>query len=465
LTTFDLVIEGGHLFIDSDLHQANVAVENGKVAKISKLPLSGSKKLSLEGKILIPGLIDIHSHMREPGYTYKEDYVTGSRAAAAGGVTMFVDMPNVRPPTDSLREFKNKKKIASEKSVVDFNHFVFPKLDQISSVARAGCAGFKVFMIKGEYPYDERVCVEDRGELYKIFKAISPTGLPCAVHPSDTSLIKTLYKERIASNPHEPKFVSYGKAFTDDAVYATSVSTLLFLAAKTGVRLHILHVQAQSAIDLIRKAKQSRKIKVTAEVDPLFLLTTKADLDRRGPLVIPGGLFSENRSKTIWSALKDGTIDVISTDHAPHSKSEILKTAAKDPLLAPFGSPQLEHYLSVLLTKVNNGELNLNQLVNLTCTNPARIVNVYPRKGTIRAGSDADLVVIDMKREKVLSSDRLYTKVGWSPYEGKKVKGAPIMTFVRGELVMENGEVLANPGNGKFIPSLKNFKIHNKKLS
>lgn len=451
MTTFDLVIEGAQVFIDFNLHRANVAVENGKIAKISKLPLKGTKRLKLEGKILIPGLIDIHSHMREPGYTYKEDYITGSRAAAAGGVTMFVDMPNVKPPTDSLREFKIKKKIASEKSVVDFNHFIFPKLDQISSVARAGCAGFKIFMIKGEYPYDKRVCIEDRGEIYKIFKRISSTGLPCAIHPSDTSLIETMYKERIASRPHEPKFISYGKAFTDETVYATSVSTILFLAAATGVRIHILHVQSESAIDLIRKAKQSKKINVTAEVDPLFILTTKADLDRKGPLVIPGGLFSKSRSKAIWSALKEGTIDAISTDHAPHSKSEILKTAAKDPLLAPFGSPQLEHYLSVLLTAVNNGELSLSQLVRVVCTNPARIVNVYPRKGSIRVGSDADLVVIDMKREKTLSGERLYTKVGWSPYEGKKVKGLPVMTFVRGELVMENGKVLAKPGDGKFI--------------
>ena len=463
MTIFDLVIEDAHVFIDSDLHRANVAVENGKIAKISKLPLNSSKKLSTEGKILIPGLIDIHSHMREPGYTYKEDYATGSRAAAAGGVTMFVDMPNVKPPTDSLKEFKIKRKIASEKSVVDFNHFIFPKLDQISSVARAGCAGFKIFMIKGEYPYDEHVCVEDRGEIYKIFKAISATGLPCAVHPSDTSLIKTLYKERIASRPHEPKFVSYGKAFTDESVYATSVSTILYLAAATGVRIHILHVQSESAIDLIRKAKQS-KMKVTAEVDPLFVLTTKADLDRRGPLVIPGGLFSKNRSKAIWSALKDATIDAIATDHAPHSKSEILKTAEKDPLLAPFGTPQLEHYLSVFLTAVNHGELSLSQLVRATCTNPARIVNVYPRKGTIRVGADADLVLIDMKKEKTLSNKRLYTKVGWSPYEGKKVKGVPIMTFVRGEPVMENGDVVAKPGNGKFI-SPRTFESHNKQLT
>lgn len=452
--TYDLVIEGAHVFIDSDLHQANIAVENGKIAKISKLPMYGSKKLTLEGKILLPGLIDIHSHMREPGYTYKEDYATGSMAAAAGGVTMFVDMPNVKPPTDSLTEFEIKRKLASEKSIVDFNHFVFPKLNQISLVARAGCAGFKFFMIKGEYPYDERVCIEDHGEIYKIFKTISLTGLPCVVHPSDNSLIKALYEERIVSRSTEPKFVSYGKAFTDETVYSTSVSTLLFLAAKTGVTLHILHVQAESAIDLIRKAKQSRNVNVTAEIDPLFLLTSKTDLARLGPLVIPGGLFSEKRSKAIWSALKDGTIDAISTDHAPHAKSEILKTAARSPLLAPFGSPQLEHYLPVLLTKVNSGVLNISQLVGATSTNPARIVNVYPRKGIIRVGSDADLVVIDMKMKKILSNDRLYTKVGWSPYEGKKVKGVPIMTFVRGELVMENGEVLAKPGVGKFIPPI-----------
>jgi dihydroorotase (multifunctional complex type) len=454
MSVFDLSISGAKICTEEGLVEANLAIEDGVIAAISKLEPSASHKIRLDGQLVIPGLVDIHAHMREPGYTYKEDFETGSRAAAAGGVTMFVDMPNTHPPTDGLLEFKEKRRMAEQKSVVDFNHFVFPKLSEISRVAGAGAAGFKIFMLKGEYPYDPRVCIDDVGRISEAFHEVSRTGLPCAVHPSDLTKIRELYDDRRRKHPRERKYVSYAKAFTDESVYVTAVSKLLGLASETGVRLHLLHTHSQAVVAIIQRARR-QGLRVTSEIDPVFLLTEPADLSRLGPLAVPGGVFAKRRNDSLWRAIRTGSIDVVATDHAPHTSEEIIRMAEEDPFLAPFGTPQLEHYLSAMLTQVHRGFLTLPKLVRVISTNPSKVVGVYPRKGAISVGSDADLVIVDMKRETKISNECLYTKVGWSPYAGKILKGIPIMTLVRGQPVMENGMVVGKMGMGRFVAPLQ----------
>ena len=178
MTDYDLVIEGARIFTGGELVEANLGISGEKIAAMSKDRLTGSKTLRVPGKVVLPGIVDMHAHIRDPGYTYKEDFETAGRAAAAGGVTMFVDMPNVEPPTASLETFEQKKKIAGAKSMVDFNHFVFPTLSEVPKVAAAGAAGFKIFMVRGAYPHDPRICVEDHGMLYRMFAAVQKTGLP-----------------------------------------------------------------------------------------------------------------------------------------------------------------------------------------------------------------------------------------------------------------------------------------------
>jgi dihydroorotase len=453
LTSFDLAIEDARLLVDGDLVEANIGIESGVVAVLSKAPLKATAKLRLPGKIVLPGIVDLHSHIRDPGYTYKEDFETGSRAAAAGGVTMFVDMPNVEPPTDSLKTFEAKKKIAGKKSIVDFNHFVFPRIPEIPKVAKAGAAGFKIFMVRGAYPHDPRICVEDHGELYRAFVAIEETGLPCLVHPSNMSLFETFYEQHRRDEPKDPKFISFGKAYIEEEIYGSSVSVLVMLAKRSGVRLHLVHTHSEMAIGILREAKAAG-YDITAQADPKYFITTKDELRRLGPLVLPGGLLSQHRVETVWDALRTGVIDVLATDHAPHTRDEVEKMMAKDPWKAPFGCPQLEHYLSVFLNEVNRGTISLAQLVRVASANPARIINIYPKKGVIQVGSDADLVVVDMKGEKKLTSDKVYTKVGWTPYEGRKVKGVPVATIRRGEIIMQDGDVVGKPGSGKFIAPL-----------
>ena len=453
MTDYSLVLEGAKVFVGGDLVEANLGIDGEKIAAVSRDRLSGANRVKLTGKVILPGVVDMHSHIRDPGYTYKEDFATASMAAAAGGVTMFVDMPNVEPPTASLKTFEEKKKIASSKSMVDFNHFVFPTLSEVEKVAAAGAAGYKIFMVKGAYPHDPRICVEDHGTLLQMFRAIQKTGLPCLVHPSNMSLFEEFYREHRKAEPKDKEYISFGKAYIEELIYGTSVSILVMLAKKTGVRLHLVHTHSEMAIDEIRRAKEEG-YDITAQADPKYFITTEEELKRLGPLVLPGGLLAKHRVETVWNALNTDIIDVLATDHAPHTKKEVLTTMEKDPWTAPFGCPQLEHYLSVFLTEVSRGRMSLSQLVKISSSNPAKILGVYPRKGAIQVGADADLAVVDLKAEKVLTGEKVYSKVGWTPYEGRRVKGIPVMTVRRGEVIMEDGEVTGKQGTGKFVPPL-----------
>jgi dihydroorotase (multifunctional complex type) len=450
MTSYSLVIEGARVFTAGELVEANLGIEGERIATISRDSLSGGKKLRLPGKVVLPGVVDMHAHIRDPGYTYKEDFTTGSRAAAAGGVTMFVDMPNVEPPTASLETFEQKKKIAGAKSVIDFNHFVFPTVSEVQKVAAAGAAGFKIFMVRGAYPHDPRICVEDHGELYRMFAAVQKTGLPCLVHPSNMSLFEEFYKEHRKAEPKDKEYISFGKAYVEELIYGTSVSILVMLAKRTGVRLHLVHTHSAMAIEIIRKAKEEG-YDITAQADPKYFITTVEELRRLGPLVLPGGLLAKERVETVWKALNSGVIDVLATDHAPHTRKEVIETMERDPWKAPFGCPQLEHYLSVFLNEVNRGKMSLGQLVTVASTNPARILGVHPRKGAIQVGADADLVVFDAKRKHTISAKTHHMRVDYSMFEGIQVTGMPDVVLSRGRVVVEADRFMGRAGAGEFL--------------
>lgn len=403
------------------------------------------------GKWVLPGLIDMHAHTRVPGYEYKEDFLTSSRAAAAGGYTTYVDMPNVEPPTTTVDLFLQKREIASEQCIIDWGHFVGPvEHDQIERLAAEGATGFKIFQVTGGYPHDPRLAIDDPAKLYRAFRTIAETGLLCVVHPFAQTLFEWFYAEEVAKG-RPADIYTFSEVYTRDVVWRTAVAILLELQRDTGVRLQVVHTHAHGSLRLLRQAKADG-LPVSVAADPKYFHLRQDDIDTQGARAIPGGAVTSDpeRMEEIWRSFEDGTIDVVDSDHAPHTLDD-LKLMEKDPLTGPFGAPHYDHLLSLMLTDVRKGNLRLERLVGALTENPAKLLGLYPHKGALLPGSSADVVLVDPDLEVVPDDNRMYSKSAWTPYHGWNLTGGPVLTMLRGKVIAKDGEILADPGNGRYI--------------
>ncbi len=453
MTEFDLCLSGGRVFVGGNLVDADLYVKGESVALLSSPGdfREAARVIDVSGKLILPGIIDLHAHTRDPGYTHKEDFFTVSQAAAAGGITTWVDMPNVEPPTTTSALLEEKRARAQKESLVDFGHFASGvNLEEIPKLADAGVTGYKIFQVSGAYPHDPRLALNEEGKLLERFRAIARTGLPCVVHPFNQPLFDFFSEEAFAQG--QPKnHVTFAEIYTRDIIWETAIASLLALQRESGVRLHVVHTHAAGSLRLLRQAKIKGQ-RVTVEIDPKYFHLGIEDLNEKGPQICPAGFIPQDpeRMAEIWNSLRDGTIDSLGSDHAPHTNEEIEKQRI-DAWSAAMGSPQYDHLLSVFLNDVHEGKMTLPAMVRCLSENPAKILGIFPCKGTLLPGSDADVVVVDFEKERILSNDGLYTKVQWSPYAGWRVKGMPVLTLVRGKIVAENGKVVGEPGYGKYI--------------
>lgn len=453
MADFDLCLSGGQVYVGGEFVVADLYVKDEKVALLSLPREKNATKrvLDVSGMLILPGIIDLHTHTRDPGYTHKEDFFTVSQAAAAGGVTTWVDMPNVEPPTTTVELLEEKRARAEKQSLVDFGHFASGvNLAEIPKLAAAGVTGYKIFQVSGAYPHDPRLALNDEGKLLERFRTIAKTGLPCVVHPFNQPLFDFFSEEAFAQG--KPRnHVTFAEIYTRNVIWESAIASLLALQQESGVRLHVVHTHAAGSLRLLRQAKLKGQ-RVTVEVDPKYFHLGIKDLEEKGPQICPAGFIPEDQERMaeIWNSLRDGTIDNIGSDHAPHTNEEVEKQRT-DAWSAAMGNPQYDHYLSVFLSDVHEGKITLSNLVRCLSENPAKILGIFPRKGALLPGSDADLVVVDFEREKTLSNAGLYTKVQWSPYAGWRVKGMPVLTMVRGKIVAENGKVVGEAGYGRYI--------------
>jgi dihydroorotase-like cyclic amidohydrolase len=279
---------------------------------------------------------------------------------------------------------------------------------------------------------------------------VGDTGLPCSIHAHETDIYKGLIRDLKESR--EMNWKSFLQVSYGDLVRVGTVPTLIYLAEKANLQLYLLHCGWRDFINIVRDAKSLGK-DIIADCMYTHLVPApregkKTDI-RRDQYVA-----KEENIRATWNALSDGTIDFIDSDHAPHTEEEI-QIGLEDPEKMALGYPGIEYYFSLLFNEVSRGRISVERLVQLCSTNAAKIFGIYPRKGSLLVGSDADVTIVDPKRKRIVSSDKLYTKVGWTPYEGYEVTGVPSHTIVRGTVVMEDGDVVGKPGYGEFIKPVK----------
>lgn len=445
------IVNGKTLFPSGEIMSVGIGINDGRVVSIgteANLPKS-DRVINANGNFVLPGIVDMHVHFRDPGFTYKEDFESGSKAAAAGGVTTIADMPNTLPQTNSLERFEAKKKIVKEKAVIDYSLYAFPSnLKHVSKFVELGAIGFKIYMTKLRPDFSD-ISILDDDVLLDTFKAISQTGVSAHVH-LDNPRISNSIREKFKLSGRKDHLVRIDVREASQVAEVEAAARAIILAKEAGVKLHICHVISWRVIELIRYAK-AKGIKVTAEMMPARLVVTMNDLERLGPNIWAFPIEREKHLANIYQALKDGTIDAFGTDHAPHTKEEKAKGWENIWEMWQSGSPQLQYALPMLLTEVNQGRLSIQDLGRLYSSSPAKILGIYPRKGAIQIGSDADLTIIDLKKEVMINSENLYSKAGYTPFEGKKAQGVPIRTIVRGQTIMEDGLVIGKPGYGNLI--------------
>jgi dihydroorotase len=443
-----LVLKHGLVFTGGELRPLDIVCEGEKIAALvargSGVRLPDAETIDMGGAWILPGVIDTHVHFREPGYEYKEDFHSGSRAAAAGGITMFVDMPNTKPPPNTVARYVEHRRLAERSAFIDFNHWGLPLLlDEVPGIAAEGAVGFKFFQKEAHYPYDQGVGVRDQGLMLEIFRTVAATGLPCLVHTHNQDVweMKTRdWTQRGQTDRLAWREVSYGDKSISQS---TGLAVTVLMADAVGARVRALHVQSQGQLKLVRALRHGG-YDFLAEMNPSAVFTVD-------PLAKQG----EGDVEANWAALEDGTINVLASDHAPHSmeEEEQSKRSSFQSVVGVF--PWVEHWAALFLTEVERGRLSLRRFVELSSTAVARHLNVFPRKGTIDVGSDADLAVFQMGRAATLGTDLpVYSKAGFTQNAGRAVTAVPSWTIVRGRVVFDHGEFPAGPGYGKFIRPL-----------
>lgn len=442
----DLVLANSKAYYEQQITDCAVAIENGHIFKIGKetqMP-EADERIDLKHLLLLPGMIDAHVHLRDEGKAYKEDFYSGTAAAAAGGITTVLDMPNNEPVTMSANSLRNRMSIAEKKATVNLGFFSeFPtSLDEIESIADQGAIAFKLFMtsqIGG-------LTVDDDQSLLEAFRKAAAVGLPVAVHAEDKASIDA--STRALKRGKCDGLKAFIQAHSEKAELK-AVERILKIAAQAETRLHICHVTTEDCLDRITEAKQSGQ-KVTCEATPHHLLLSQMDFERIGTMatVMPP-LRSGRHVEALQRGISSGRIDIIGSDHAPHTMSE---KSAPSIWNVKVGFPGLETLLPLIMTMVAKRTLSIDQLVKLLAEKPAEIFNLKNR-GKLKQGWKADIIVVDFKQKFRVSASTFHSKAKFSPFDGRELQGKPVKTFVSGRLVMDNQEIIAKPGSGSIIRS------------
>lgn len=450
MSNVDLVIRGGKIVSPEQIIDASVAIDGGRIVAIGHdhLMPSARQEMRADGLHLLPGAIDSHVHFRDPGYPHKETWKSGSAAAACGGVTTVFDMPNTKPATGTVEALQMKLR-AAEASYVDFGiHALLgdETIDRLEDLLDAGATSFKAFVGNtfGNLP------APTDGALLEGFEILAPLGIRTVVHAENSSIMARRQARLEAAGRND----AWAHLAARPAVAEIeAIGRVLTLAEWTGARVHIAHHSAADSLFVLRDAKR-RGVDVTVETCPQYLLLHTGDMTRLGGILrLNPPIREERHHQPLWDALRDGTIDMIATDHAPHTPEEKTRESI---WACDCGFPGVETQMSIMLTEVNRQRATLMDYVKWSAVAPAKAWGLYGTKGVLAPGADADIAMVDMNAKGVLSQGRLQSISKISPWHGRPVMGHPLHTLVRGRFVMRDGKLVQDAaGWGQSIKTVQ----------
>ena len=453
---FDTLIVNGTVATASDTFRADVGIENGKITAIGQsLPQANAAKiLDAAGKLVLPGGIDVHTHLDMPfgGTTSADDFETGTRAAAFGGTTTIIDFA-IQYKDQSLRTaFDTWMKKAESRAVIDYAfHCIITdlpdaRLEEMNALVRDGVTSFKLFMA---YP---GVLMLDDASIFKALRMSAKNGAMVCMHAENGSAIDVIVQQALAEGKTAPKYHALTRPTTAEA---EAVGRAVALAEMAGAPLYIVHLSCFDALEKVREARD-RGLPVYAETCPQYLYLSLENMDEPGfegaKYVFTPPLREKWNQEKLWTGLKHDQLSVVSTDHCPFCYKEQKELGRDDFTKIPNGGPGIEHRMSLIYSGgVSDGRFGVNRFVELTATTPAKLFGLYPRKGTIAVGCDADVVIFDAKRKHTISAATHHMRVDYSMFEGITVTGMPEIVMSRGKVLVQGDEFFGKAGSGNFL--------------
>lgn len=426
MTTYDVIFRGGTIVNQDGTGNADVGVIAGRIAAIGDLSrASAGQVVDVTGLHVLPGVIDSQVHLREPGNEHKEDLESGGRAAALGGVTAVFEMPNTKPPTTTPDAIADKVARARHRMYCDFAFYggaTTENIDLLADIERQpGCCGIKVFMGSST----GTLLVEKDEDVLRVLSVINRRA---AFHSEDEFRLRERRELAVLGD------VRTHPVWRDAAAAMICTQRLLDLARKAGKRIHVLHISTAEEIPLLARHKDIATVEVTPQHLTLAAPECYDEIGTYAQMNPP--IRSAEHRAGLWAGIAAGIVDVLGSDHAPHTREEKDQPYPK----SPSGMPGVQTLVPLMLDHVNAGRLTLERFVDLACHGPNRIFGMA-RKGRIAVGYDADLTIVDMKARRTIRNEWIASKCGWTPYDGKQVTGWPIGTVVRGTIAMWNDEL------------------------
>jgi len=445
--TADLILKGGNVVSPDTVIDAAVAIKDGKILAVGALDAmpAARETVDVSGMHVLPGAIDVHVHFRDPGYPHKEDFESGTRAAAFGGVTTVFDMPNTIPTVSTPEVLAAKLKMASEKAHIDFGLYAVlgeDSIEHVPALVETGVIGFKLYMGNtfGKIPSPST------GAMLEAFEVVAPTGKRISLHAETNSIMERRESRIRAAGRTDP----IAHIDSRPAIVAVeAVARAAILAEWTGARIHILHISSAEELRPLAEAK-ARGVDITGETCPHYLMLSTDDYARfAGVIRVNPPVRQKRNQEPLWTALGDGTVDIIATDHAPHAREEKTRNDMFD---VDCGFPGVETQMPLMLTEVNAGRMTIMDYVAMSAAKPAKVFGLYPRKGVIAPGAEADIAVVDLDHEWKIDDARLQSTSKITPFHGMRAKGLPIHTLVRGRFVMRDRALVdGTRGHGRSV--------------